>query len=326
MKLKKISIVALLLAAVLLLCACSTGAIKSTEEEARVVGTCGDHEIRYEELRYLVVRYKDDLAAQYGEDLFATAETGAAYEDQLRALVSEALCASYAIEDQCAARDILVDDKTAKKEVQEYVDETVDLCGGKDGYLEYLAANGMTDAIFRYNTALLSCQYRYYEALATEKDKEAYDAVMAGEGFIRTVSIFVKNDVGESPVANRAMAQEVVDAVRAGASVEDYIGTRYNQDTSGCDYYFMRGYFIEEYEDAAFALAVGEVSDVVETAEGFYVIQRMPTEEGYFAANLDTLKAMYLSCYMNAEATGIAESMTVTWNEYGESLTLWSME
>ena len=65
------------------------------------------------------------------------------------------------------------------------------------------------------------------------------------------------------------MAQTVVDAVRACASVEDYIGTRYNQDTASCDYYFMRGYFIEEYENAAFALAIGEVSDVVETSEGF---------------------------------------------------------
>ena len=323
MKIKKISVIALLLAVVVLFGACSAGEIKSTEEESRVVAYCGDHEVRYEELRYLVVRYKADLAAQYGENVFADAETGAEYEEVLRSLVESALRDSYAIVDQCAARKIYTSDKVTKKEVQEYVDEAVSLLGGRDEYLAYLDANGMNDTIFRFNTALLSCQYRYYEALAEEKDREAYDAVLAGEGFIRTVSIFVKNDAGENVEENRAMAQTVVDAVRAGASVEDYIGTRYNQDTSDCDYVFMRGYFIEEYEDAAFALAIDEVSDVVETAEGFYVIQRRAVESSYFGANVDTLKAMYLSCLMNGETRAIAESMQVTWAE--DAPDLWSI-
>lgn len=326
MKSKRILIVALLLIALLVLSACSTGAIKSTEEEARVVGTCGEHEIRYEELRYLTMRYKADLAAKYGENVFADASTGEAYEEELWTLVSAALRDSYATVDLCAARDIKTTDKVTKQEVQEYVDEAVEYCGGKDGYVEYLSSNFMTDTVFRFNTALLSCQYRYYDLLAAELDKEAYDAVMAGEGFIRTVSIFVQNDEGESVAENRKMAQTVVDAVRKGASVEDYIGTKYNQDTSSCDYYFMRGYFIEEYENAAFALEVGEVSDVVETAEGFYVIQRMAPDEGYFADNVDTLKAMYISCRMNGDAAQIAESLSITWNEYGKSLALWSMQ
>ena len=324
MKIKKLSVIALLLTVVMLFGACSVGEIKSTEEEARVVAYCGDHEIRYEELRYLVVRYKADFSAQYGENVFEDAETGAEYEETLRVLVEAALRDSYAIVDQCETRQIRAGDKVTRQEVQEYVDETVELLGGRDEYLAYLDANGMNDTVFRFNTAILSCQYRYYEALAEEKDREAYDAVLAGDGFIRTVSIFVKNDPGENEEENRAMAQTVVDAVRAGASVEDYIGTRYNQDTSDCDYVFMRGYFIEEYEDVAFALDIDEVSDVVETADGFYVIQRRAVESDYFGANVDTLKAMYLSCLMNDETRALAQSMTVTWAE--NAPTLWSLQ
>ena len=322
MKIKFISVFTLILAMVLALSACSTSAIKSTDEEARIVGACGDHEVRYEELRYLALNYKAELAAKYGADIFDDPATGAQYEEELLTLVSTALRESYAYVDLCASRDIRATDKVTKKEVQEYVDEIVKE-NGKKGYLAYLAENGMTDWVFRLNVGLLSCQYRYYELIAAELEKEAYETVMAGEGFIRTVSIFVRNDEGENVSANRKMAEEVVDAVRHGASVGDYIGTRYNQDTLGCDYTFMRGYMIEEYENTAFALEVGEVSNVVEVEDGFYVIQRMAPEDGYFAENLGTLMAMFLSCRMNEDMRVLAANMTFT---LSESIALWSMQ
>jgi ABC-type Fe3+-citrate transport system substrate-binding protein len=85
MKFKKtVAALALLLALVMMLGACSSE-IQSSEEEARVVGTCGEHEIRYEELRYLTMNYKLELAAIHGVGIFDSAETGAQYEEQLRA-------------------------------------------------------------------------------------------------------------------------------------------------------------------------------------------------------------------------------------------------
>lgn len=325
---KKIFVLAsALLALVLMLGACSSvKEIKSTEEEARVVGMCGEHEIRYEELRYLTMNYKLELEAKYGEGIFDTAASGEQYEDELMALVSEALIENYALVELCETKDITISDKTSKKQVQEYVEESVELCGDMDAYQVYLANNYLTDWVFRLNTAILGCQQRYYEVLAGEQDKQAYDAVMSGEGIIRCMSIFVRNDEGESVEANRKAAQTVRDAVSAGALVEDYIGTKYNQDTSTCDYYFMRGYFIEEYEDAAFALEVGEVSEVVEVDDGFYVIQRMETEDSYFESNLDSLKTMYHLCTMENETNRIAKTLSFDLNEFGEQITLWSMQ
>ena len=324
MKTKIISFVSLLLVAVMLLCSCSDE-IARTDEEARIVATCGDYEIYYDEVRYLTVRYKADLEAMYGDYIFQSDELGADYEALLRELVTEALLETYATLTVCESADVCIDDSATEDEVNEYVEETITMLGDKDAYVEYLADNGMSDAVFRFNAGLLSCQYRYFDVLLAELHREAYDAVMAGEGFIRTMSIFVRNDEGESLSANRAMAQTVVDAVRNGASVEDYIGTRYNQDTSGCDYYFMRGYFIEEYESAAFALAVGEVSDVVEVSDGFYVIQRMEPDLGYLAANVDTYIAMYVSCRMNDNVAQAKSSLSIEWNELGSTLDLYAI-
>jgi len=300
--------------------------IKSTDAEAALVGTCGEHDIRYEQLRYHTLSAKAEMMAKYGETIFLTEESAAAYEAELLAAVERRICDDYAKIDVFADSEVSVSDKTTKKQLKEYMEAAVEDIGGMELYTAHLAETYQTDQVFRQNASILICQYRYYDVLAEELDAEAYDAVMNQEGFIRCMSIFVQNDPGEKVEKNREMAQEVHDAVKRGASVEDYIGTKYNQDTSSCDYYFMRGYFVEEYEDAAFALEIGEVSEVVEVDDGFFVIQRMPVEDGYFEANLDSLKTMYFLCTMEQRLNARAKELSVSWNTYGETIELWSMQ
>lgn len=324
MKKRIFALTALVLSLILALCSCGARAIPSTDEESRVVGMCGEHEIRYEELRYLTMNYKAELKAMHGEGIFDSKELGEQYEDQLKALVAEALAENYALVELCESEDIRLSDKTSRKQVKEYVKESVDLCGGMDAYRVYLAENYMTDWVFRLNTAILGCQQRYYEVLAEKNDKQAYDAVMAGEGIIRCRSIFVKNDPGESISANRKAAQAVCDEIaQSGKTVEDFIGKKVNQDTSNCDYYFMKGYFLEEYEEAAFALDIGEVSGVVEVPDGFYVIQRVEPEEGYFSSHVEDLMVQYHISTMENLTQSIADTLSVAWNE---SIELWSMK
>ena len=328
MKNKIIALIALLLLPAMTFCSCSSvKEIKSTDEEAKVVGSCGDHDIRYEELRYLTMGFKAELQSKYGEYIFDSADTGAQYEERLWEMVAEALIENYSLVDACAERGIKTNSKTTKKEVKEYVKESVDACGDFDAYKAYLADNYMTDWVFRLNTAILSCQGQYYDLLSEELHKESYDAVMAGEGIIRCMSIFVKNDPGESAEENRKIAQDVRDQVASGkALLESFIGKSCNQDTSNCDYYFMRGYFVEEYENAAFDLEIGEVSEVVEVSDGFYVIQRMETDPSYISNHVENLQIQYYLSIMEEETNRIAESLSVQFNEYGKSIVLWSMK
>lgn len=318
-----------LLTAVLLVSAASCGSvaeIKSTKEEATVVATCGEHEVRFEELRYIVLTCKEEMKARYGEEIFADAQSAALYEDELWERVSYYLCQSYSVLDACLERGIKPTSGAVKREVREYVDETVEILGGIDEYKAYLEATYMTDRVFRLYASIMSCQYRYFDELAPEIEKESYDAVLAHEGLVHTISIFVKHDVGEDLAENRAIAEDIRAKIEGGKSLESFVGSKYNQDTSDCEYYFVKGYMDEAYEAAAFALDIDEVSGVVEVRDGFYIIKRLPVEARYVENNIDELMQIYQIAEMNRIFAEKQEALSLVLNEEGKKLSLWAME
>jgi peptidyl-prolyl cis-trans isomerase SurA len=76
---------------------------------------------------------------------------------------------------------------------------------------------------------------------------------------------------------SRDLAQSLLDSIKAGADFAE-IATKYSDDpgsaSQGGDLGFVkRGVFYPEFETAAFALAEGEISDVVESPVGFHIIQ-----------------------------------------------------
>lgn len=304
----------------------SVGEIKSTEAEARVVATCGEHEVRFEELRYITLTCKEELKARYGEDIFSSPESAVLYEDELMERVSYNLCQSYAILDACRERGIKITNSAVKRDVREYVDETVEILGGLDEYKAYLEASYMTDQVFRFYTAIMGCQYRYFDDFAPEIEKESYDAVLSHEGFVHTISIFVKHDAGEDFEENRAIAEDIRTKIAGGKSLESFVGSKYNQDTSDCEYYFVKGYMDEAYETAAFALAIDEVSDVVQVRDGFYIIKRLPVESIYVENNMDELMQIYQIAAMNRIFAEKQESLSLVLNEEGQKLSLTAME
>ena len=296
--------------------------IKSTKQEARVVGTCAGYDVRYEELRYLALTHAAEMKQEYGEDIFVSAEADA-YEEELQTRVARSLCQTYAILDICEDAGVKRSAKKTKNEVDEDIEATVAALGGMEAYEAYLAETYMTDAVNRLYTAIVSCQYRYYDEVAfDELEKEAYDAVLASEGFVRVKSIFVRNDAGEDVEKNRADAEYVRAEIIGGKPLESFIGSKYNQDLSDCDYYFPKGYMDDAYEQLAFSLEIGEVGQVLETDEGFYVIQRYAPEEAYFETHMETLIDMYIVGKMNLSFEAHAGTLSFDKNEYGMSLVL----
>lgn len=79
----------------------------------------------------------------------------------------------------------------------------------------------------------------------------------------------------------KAKAQEILDRVNAGEDFETLM-RQYSEDseTSYDGYSFTHGdgSFIEEFDNAAYELGIGEVSGLVKTSFGYHIIKRLKSE------------------------------------------------
>lgn len=92
-------------------------------------------------------------------------------------------------------------------------------------------------------------------------------------------------------------AEGVLAEIKAGANF-DTLMNKYNEDPgvsqSPNGYTFAKGQMIKEFEDKAFSMKVGEVSDLVETSFGYHIIkleEKIPQKKMTLDESKDSIKA-----------------------------------
>lgn len=93
--------------------------------------------------------------------------------------------------------------------------------------------------------------------------------------FEQVVLVPLPSDSAKS--AAKARAQQLLDSIRAGADFEA-LAKAHSQDPGSAEVggdlgWFRRGAMVREFEDAAFAMVDGQVSEVVETEFGYHIIK-----------------------------------------------------
>jgi parvulin-like peptidyl-prolyl isomerase len=108
------------------------------------------------------------------------------------------------------------------------------------------------------------------EAVTEEKLKDSYKSL--------TLSWVDKEEVKASHilVSEEAEAKNIINEIKAGTSFEELAKTR-SKDSSkerGGDLgYFTRGQMVKSFEDVAFSLAIGAVSEPVKSDFGWHIIK-----------------------------------------------------
>ena len=307
--------------------------IRSSKEELTPVGTVAGHEVLYEELRYLTLKYREAMAATYGETIWDTAESRELYRAELEKAVMDNITSNYAVLALCDEVQIKHTEKAIEEAVQKYVQETVDQLGGMKVYREQMESEFLTDHFFRFSLAVSFCEtelmYVYTDDLGLiERDEDKiYDMIMGGD-FARTLHIYIENNPGDDVEKNRALAQDIRRQIDEGEKFNTLIG-RHSEDfymTTTNGYYFTHGEMVKEYEDAAFALEIGAISDVIETADGFYIIQRLEPQTEYVLSNLSTLIDQYQYAMLYNMIDEKQAELSLIWNDYGKTLDLTTLK
>lgn len=304
--------------------------IKSEEAEAMVVGSYGNYDVRYEELRYVTLLHKQSLDAEMGEHETLDATAKAVYAAELENRVMKDLKSNYVILSMCDEYGIDSNSRDVRTYVQNSIEEYVNktFSGDVAKYKEWLEENHLTDHFLRllYKVDYLEAQLLSYFVenhvdvqYGEENITEFVSYVMRGEDWVRAIHAYYPK--GDDSASESGFAQATAAAAEL-AGVED-AEARYDAMCSiigkapfvsgysivGSGIYFTYGQMGEAYESAGFALSEYECSGVIETEDGYYVIMRLPAEEDYVKKNAADLLNKYQYAVLKKYEDSCRESL-----------------
>jgi len=243
------------------------------------------------EVESVLGQYKQ-MYAQFGMD-FDGLLVGASGRELMLTLQLEAMS-------RLAAREVLAEETEARGIAPS--DAEVDSAYATL-FAQFLAGRGETEAEFE----------AYMESVGLDMD-ESSDADLqayldAHADAFQTTDLETERDALIAAI--RDEADEALRELRAGADFAEMARERSTcgSAANGGDLdWFGRGRMVSEFEDAAFALEVGEISDVVETQFGFHIIQKTDYQE----ASTFELEEIMDQVRFDAEAAANEEAFT-TW-------------
>ena len=166
--------------------------------------------------------------------------------------------------------------------LQNALEEQYSRAGGEDPFLQTLEQNGMdlenVKASIESDLLIQTYLEEFLRDLTEVNDQEIQEAYQADKtASVRHILLLTqgKNEAEKAEIFKRM--QEILEKVRQGKDFSE-LAKQYTEDpgskeNGGLYEDFGRGRMVPPFEEAAFTVPVGEVSDIVETSYGYHILK-----------------------------------------------------
>jgi foldase protein PrsA len=226
----------------------------------------------------VVVNQRSEVVATVNGEKITKQELYDAFVANGGASILEQLISERLIAQEAAKLGIEVTDAEVQQEIDRLIEENY--YGMKEYYEQALAQYGITEELLKDNirtdlqlSAIVRSKIEVSEAEVEEYFRENQDDFNIPEEI----------DVRHILVETEKEAEEVLALLRAGEDFAE-LAKEHSQDPGSADKggalgFNGRGSFVKEFEDAAFALPVGEYSEPVKTEHGYHIIEVLERKE-----------------------------------------------
>lgn len=316
---------------------CKNKSLASTQEESTPVMIIAGYDVPYELYRYVAMNYKSQYESGLTEQEVAElwlGDQGAALLSELQEHTIETLRNLYATVSLAAEYNLTPDSALISETVATRMDEIYEGYDNDNAaYLADITPYYMNDSVYRFLTQNDVLTEELFYAMLNNgdivSDEDTLDDMIHSDKFIRVKQILISADNGNTPEENQATAEELYQDLQNGADF-DALVAEFSQDLYqwGNDdgYYITSGVRYEAFEEAAFALEVGEYSGVIETDAGYSILKRYEKEESYLKNHFDDLCQEYFDSAYNALLQEHVKTITVEELPALDGYTIFTME
>lgn len=284
MKLKKCVRVLAAGIAALMLTACGTGGQNS------YVAKVNGKEISYETYQNNYMIFKKQIESNVGADIWnQDSGEGKTYGEVFKEQILEKLIEDELVAQAAEKEGIKIDEAEVDKQMEEFKKQIET----NQEYKEYLKQNNIGDDFIRYQMSAdnllrdFKADYEKKYPVSEEDMKKYYEEnqemfrnneVRASHILVSTIDEKTRLPLSEEEKAKaKAKAEDLLKRVKAGEDFAE-LAKQHSQDPAsgqvGGDLgFFPKGQMVKPFEDAAFSMNKGQVSDLVESNFGYHIIK-----------------------------------------------------